>query len=101
MITLRLCVDYRLLNVKTVADKHPIPKVLETLENLGGNRWFSTLDQEKAYHRGLSQAPEALQSFMERVIGNDLPDVIPIPYLNDVVCFRRPLMNILNTSGLD
>ena len=50
--SLRLCIDYRLLNAKTVADKNPIPKVQETLENLGGNRWFSTLDQGKAYHQG-------------------------------------------------
>ena len=32
--SLRLCIDYRLLNAKTVADKYPIPKVQETLENL-------------------------------------------------------------------
>ena len=33
--TLRLCVDYRELNKKTVADRHPIPRVQETLDNLG------------------------------------------------------------------
>ena len=110
--SLRLCVDYRLLNPKTVANKHPIPKDQETLENLGGNRWFSTLDQGRAYHQGfmleksqlltafitpwglyefvripfgLSQAPGAFQRFMERVIGSDLRDVIAIPYLDDVI----------------
>ena len=114
--SLRLCVDYQLLNVKTVANKHPIPKVQETLENLGGNRWFSTLDQRKAYHKsfmsekgqlltafitpwglyefvrilfGLSQAPGSFQRFMERVIGSDLRDVIAIPYLGDVICFSK------------
>ena len=63
--SLRLCVDYRLLNTKTVADKHPIPKVQETLENLGGNRWFSTLDQGKAYHQGfMSERSQSLTAFI-------------------------------------
>ena len=86
------------------------------LKSLAGNRWFSTLDQGKAYHHGfmseksqsltafitpwglyefvripfgLSQAPGAFQRFMERVIGSDLRDVIAIPYLDDVICFSK------------
>ena len=51
--TLRLCGDYRELNRRTVPDRHPIPKVQETLDSLGGNSWFSVLDQGKAYHQGL------------------------------------------------
>ena len=63
--SLRLCIDYRLLNAKTVADKHPIPKVQETFENLGGNRWFSTLDQGKAYHQGfMSEKSQSLTAFL-------------------------------------
>ncbi|CAB4030563.1 Hypothetical predicted protein [Paramuricea clavata] len=50
--TMRLCVDYRALNKKTIQDRHPIPRIQETLDNLGGNSWFSTLDQGKAYHQG-------------------------------------------------
>ena len=63
--SLRLCVDYRLLNAKTVADKHPIPKVQVTFENLGGNRWFSTLDQGKAYHHCImSEKSQSLTAFI-------------------------------------
>jgi hypothetical protein len=29
---MRLCVDYRSLNKKTVPDRHPIPRIQETLE---------------------------------------------------------------------
>ena len=49
---LRLCIDYRELNCKTVRDRHPIPRIQETLDNLGGSSWFSVLDQGKAYHQG-------------------------------------------------
>ena len=51
--TLRLCIDYRQLNSKTVRDSHPLPRVQDALESLGGNQWFSLLDQGKAYHKGL------------------------------------------------
>ena len=50
--SLRLCIDNRQLNSKTVPDRHPLPRVQETLESLGGNSWFTVLDQGKAYHQG-------------------------------------------------
>ena len=50
--SLRLCIDYRALNEKTIPDHHPIPRTQETLDSLGGNSWFSVLDQGKAYHQG-------------------------------------------------
>ena len=34
---LRLCMDYRALNQKTVTDRHPIPRIQESFDNLGGN----------------------------------------------------------------
>lgn len=49
-----LCVDYRELNCKPQVDCHPIPRIQETLDNLGGSTWFSMLDQGKAYHQGFS-----------------------------------------------
>ncbi len=33
-------------------DGRPIPRVQDILDNLGGNSWFSLLDQGKAYHQG-------------------------------------------------
>ena len=50
--SLRLCTDYRQLNSKTICDSHPLPRVQDALESLGGNQWFSLLDQGKAYHQG-------------------------------------------------
>jgi hypothetical protein len=45
-------VDYRKLNAKTVQNQHPIPRVQDALDLLGGSKWFSLLDQSKAYHQG-------------------------------------------------
>lgn len=43
--TLRLCIDYRDLNRKTHPDRQPIPRVQDIMDSLGGNSWFSLLDQ--------------------------------------------------------
>lgn len=50
--TLRLCIDYRLLNQKTVPDRHPLPRIQDLIDTLGGHSWFTILDQGKAYHQG-------------------------------------------------
>ena len=63
--SLRLCVDFRALNQKTIPDRHPIPRIQETLENLGGNTWFSVHDQGKAYHQGfVEETSQHLTAFI-------------------------------------
>ena len=54
--TIRLCCDYRYLNLKTIPDHHPIPRVQDLLDGLGCQTSFSTLDIAKAYHQGYIQA---------------------------------------------
>lgn len=91
---MRLCVDYRELNKKTVPDRHPIPRIKEALGRLGGNLWFSVFDQGKAYHKGFiskqSQplpalnAPSNFQRFMENGL-RELREEMCVPYLDDIV----------------
>jgi hypothetical protein len=43
--TLRLCIDYRELNKKSIPDRHPIPRIQETLDRLGGNSQWTNYHQ--------------------------------------------------------
>ena len=41
---LRICVDYRALNAVTKADRFPLPRIADLLDQLGRSRFFTTLD---------------------------------------------------------
>jgi hypothetical protein len=49
---IRFCCDYRQLNKKTIQDKHPLPRVQETLDSLQGSSFFTVLDLSRAYYQG-------------------------------------------------
>lgn len=111
--SLRLCVDYRLLNSKTRKDAFPLPRIEESLDALSGARWFSTIDLASGYNQvpvaeqdkpktafctpfglfefnrmpfGLCNAPSTFQRLMQRLFGDQQCQSLLL-YLDDIVVF--------------
>ena len=47
---LRMCIDYRCLNVNTKVDCFPLPRIDDIMDSLGGSNVYSTIDLKSAYH---------------------------------------------------
>ena len=115
--SLRMCVDYRLLNSKTRKDAFPLPRIEESLDALSGACWFSTLDLASGYNQvpvteqdkpktafctplglfewnrmpfGLCNAPSTFQRLMQRMFGDQQCQSLLL-YLDDIVVFSSSI----------
>lgn len=93
-----MCVDYRMLNKRTIKDSYALPRIEDILDTLSGSKFFSVLDMKSGYHQveieethkqrtaftvgpigfyefnrlpfGLSNSPATYQRIMEECLGD-------------------------------
>ena len=113
--TLRMCIDYRQLNLRTKKNKYPLPPINFLLEQLSGAKVFSKIDLRGAYHLlriaegeewkttfrsrygsfeflvmpfGLTNAPSVFQHYVNDVLREHL-DKFVIAYLDDILIYSQ------------
>ena len=49
--TYRMCVDYRALNLITIKNRFPVPRIEDLFDKLQGSTYFSRIDLKSGYHQ--------------------------------------------------
>ena len=113
--TLRLCIDYRALNKRTVKNRYPIPNIGELFDTLAGATVFSSIDLHSAYHQirikeedipktafktkfghyefmvltfGFTNAPATFQTLMNETLSALIGKGV-IVYLDDILIYAK------------
>ena len=104
--TSRFCIDCRKLNQVAIPDSHPLSRIDDSLDALGGSTWFSTLDLKSGFHQ-VTDSPylvvvcgngacsiwsykftKCFERLMERVLAG-LTYLILLLYLDDIIVFSK------------
>ena len=96
---IRFCIDYRRLNKVTIPDSMPLPRCDDSLDALGGSKWFSTLDLRSGFFQvGLDQESRPLTAFCIPGSGMWQFKVVPFGSMTSPACFERVMERVF--SGL-
>ena len=90
----RFCVDYP-LNLTTVKDAYPLPRIDDTLDMLAGKKWFSTLDLASGYWQVLLSPDTRCKTAFATHSGLFQFRVMPFGLCNAPATFERLMDRVL------
>lgn len=110
----RFCSNFRALDMVTIKDKYPLPRMTELIDRLAGSVYFNAIDLKSAYFQlpileehkektafatrkglfeynfmaqGLSNLPPSFCRFMDNIL--ESVSSFTIVYLDDILCFAK------------
>src|SRR4051812_19799049 len=67
--TERMCVDYRPLNLATIKNKYPLPRINDLYDQLAGSSVFTKMDLKLAYQKIKTQTEDIPKTFFTTLYG--------------------------------
>ena len=114
---LRMCIDWRKLNARTVRDNYMLPRIDDLLDRLSQAKYFTAIDLQSMYHQlrikkedrpktafvtrygtfefnvvsfGFTNAPALAQRYMNKLFHKYLDDFVLV-YLDDILIYSNTL----------
>ena len=91
---LRICIDFRWLNARTVKDAHPLPHQSDCLAALGGNCFFSTMDLTSGFYNIPMHEDDKKYTAFTTPLGLHEFNRMPQGLCNSPASFMRMMMGI-------
>lgn len=96
---LRICVDYRWLNARTVKDAHPVPHQADCLAALGGNAIFSAMDLTSGFYNVPMHEEDKKFTAFTTPVGLHEFNRLPQGLCNSPASFMRLMMSIFGDQN--
>jgi transposase InsO family protein len=97
--TLRMCVDYRMLNSITVKNRHPVPRIDDLLDTLSGAQVFSSIDLAAGYWQIRLKEDEVPKTAFSTHLGHFEWRVLPMGLSNAVATFQNLMNKMFMSRG--